>query len=110
MVRVGGLRALLLENNSAGARVADMPSVHSETERTRKLSTGRINTIPQRVCLIKKHPVPEVRAWKKFPFGMWQGQRDRIQGCCHLLAAGDITGPLHLGVLRGAPCSVQEII
>lgn len=109
-VRVGGLRALLLENNSVGARVADMPPAHSETERMRKLSTGRINTIPQRVCLIKKHPVPEVQAWEKFPFGMWQEQRDRIRGGCHLLAAGHIAGPLHLGVLWGAPCWVQETI
>lgn len=65
-----------------------MPSVHSEAERIRDSGTGRINTIPQRVCLIKKHPVPAGWAWKKFPFGMWREQRNYTQGCCHLLAAG----------------------
>lgn len=66
-----GLKVLLLENNSVGARVANVLSPHSEKEGIRMSGTGRISTIPQRVSLIKKHPAPAVWAWKKFLFGKW---------------------------------------
>lgn len=61
-----GLKVLLLENNSVGSRVANMPSLHSEKEGIRKAGTGRINTIPQRMSLIKKHPVPTVGPGRNF--------------------------------------------
>lgn len=52
LLRVEGLKVLLLENNSVGARVANI-SLHSETEGIREAGAGRTNTIPQRVSLIK---------------------------------------------------------
>lgn len=104
-----GLKVLLLENNSVGARVANMPSLHGEKEGIRKSGTGRIGTIPQRVSLIKKHPIPVVWNWKKFPFGKWLKQRNYIQICCYLLVVGHITGSLHPRALGSVPLPLPQL-